>query len=648
MVAVQIYLLVYLYRSGQITVGSFAFVAATTFNIHEEVGYLLDNIVVSINPKIATVKTSYNFINAISDVIDKKNAKLLPVVKGEIKYENVTFGYDKRHNIFEDLSLTIKAEERVGIVGTSGAGKTSWVKCLLRYFDLQKGRILIDGYDICGVTQESLRSNIAVIPQDITMFHRSILENLQLAKYDATLQDIYDACTQARIHNDIEFMPQGYNTIVGERGVKLSGGQRQRIAIARAILKSAPILILDEATSALDTPTELLIQQSIRGILETTHATTIVIAHRLSTLLSMDRILVFEQGKIIEEGSHPMLLAQNGSYKKLWETQIEGFQELVSLPSYDDILIHDMETLEEAKSGDISFLINNKYLSQLQTTKASCCIVSENISILPNNKIILLKAKNPHFVYTLLVNLFYKPARVYPSEVMSSAYVSDSATIGANCYIGHNVVIEDNVIIGDNAIIEAGTFIGYGVIIGDNALIYSNVSISYSIIGDDVVILPGARIGQDGFGFSTNKGIHNKIFHSGIVKIGNNVEIGSNTTIDRGTSNDTIIGDLCRLDNLVQIGHNVKVGKGSIIVAQAGIAGSTKIGSYCALGGQAGVAGHLTIGDKAQLAAGAGVIQDVEAGSKVGGFPALPIKKWFRQFVILKQLAEKSKSDPQE
>ena len=184
--------------------------------------------------------------------------------------------------------MHIKAGERIGIVGTSGAGKTTLIKCLFRYFNLQSRAILVDGYDISQVTEELLRSNISVIPQDITMFHRSILENLQLAKYDATLPEIEEACKEARIHDDILRMPNGYHSIVGERGVKVSVGQRQRVAIARAILKNAPILILDEATSALDSATEALIQKSIDEILETSNATTIVVAHRLSTLLHMD------------------------------------------------------------------------------------------------------------------------------------------------------------------------------------------------------------------------------------------------------------------------------------------------------------------------------------------------------------------------
>ncbi|XVN42846.1 MAG: UDP-3-O-(3-hydroxymyristoyl)glucosamine N-acyltransferase [Candidatus Rickettsia vulgarisii] len=319
-------------------------------------------------------------------------------------------------------------------------------------------------------------------------------------------------------------------------------------------------------------------------------------------------------------------------------------KDLISVPNnYEDILINDVKSIEEAGIGDISFLSNNKYLQQLQTTNASCCIVPDNIQENSNNKVILLKAKNPYFAYAKLIDLFYKRAKLYPNKIMPSAYISDFATIGNNCYIGHNVVIEDNVQIGDDSVIESGSFIDHGVVIGKRAMICSNVSISYSTIGDYVVILSGARIGQDGFGFATDKGVHKKIFHTGIVKIGNNVEIGANTTIDRGSVNDTIIEDLARIDNLVQIGHNVVIGKGAIVVAQVGISGSTKIGSYCALGGQAGLDGHLTIGDQAQVAAQAGVMKDVEASTAVGGSPAVPIKEWLKQTVVLRQLINKDK-----
>ncbi len=337
--AVQISLIAYLYKIGQITAGDFAFIAMITLNIHKELEGLLENILFSINPKIAMMKSSYRFMSTVSDFTDKNDSIVLSNVRGDIEYKNVTFSYNNdandsdnhsanernNTNIFNNFNLHIKSGQRIGIVGTSGAGKTTLIKCLLKYFQLQNGQILVDGFDISKVTAESLRANVSVIPQDITMFHRSILENLQLAKYDADFEEIKSACRKAKIADDIEKMPQGYNSIVGERGVKVSGGQRQRIAIARAILKNAPILILDEATSALDTPTEKLIQESINEVLNISNATTIVIAHRLSTLLNMDRIIVFDSGKIVEDGTHTELLAHGVLYKTLWDSQVGGF-----------------------------------------------------------------------------------------------------------------------------------------------------------------------------------------------------------------------------------------------------------------------------------------------------------------------------------
>ena len=248
-------------------------------------------------------------------------------MRGDVEFDNVNFAYDAKRNaeknILNNFTLSIPSGQKVGIVGTSGAGKTTIIKCLLRYFDVQGGNIKIDGHNISNITQESLRANISVIPQDITMFHRSILENLQLAKHDASFEEIVEACKKAKIHDDILAMSHGYNSIVGERGVKVSGGQRQRIAIARAILKNAPILILDEATSALDTPTEKLIQASLNEVLETSKATVISIAHRLSTLKHMDRIIVVDNGKIVEEGKHDELLSiKSGTYRRLWEMQV--------------------------------------------------------------------------------------------------------------------------------------------------------------------------------------------------------------------------------------------------------------------------------------------------------------------------------------
>ncbi|OAM02012.1 ABC transporter ATP-binding protein [Wolbachia endosymbiont of Dactylopius coccus] len=326
MCAVQIYLLAYLYQNGHITAGGFAFISMITLNVHGELDDFLKNLLFSINPGIASMKASFSFINRDHDIEDMPNAELLTNVRGEIKFESVCFAYSgSKTDVLHNFNLHIQSGQRIGIVGISGTGKTTIIKCLLRYFDVRSGQILIDDQNIINVTQESLRANISVIPQDITMFHRTILENLQLAKHDASFDEIVEACKKAKVHDDIMQMTNGYHSIVGERGVKVSGGQRQRIAIARAILKDAPILILDEATSALDTPTEQLIQESLNEVLETSNATTIVIAHRLSTLLHMDRILVLDQGKIVEDGTHQELLDKNGMYKTLWDAQVGGF-----------------------------------------------------------------------------------------------------------------------------------------------------------------------------------------------------------------------------------------------------------------------------------------------------------------------------------
>ena len=303
MSAIQIYLLAYLYQNGEITAGGFAFIAMLMLKIHNQLDRFLESLLFNINPSIAQIKSSYAFVNSPIDVEDKENSDDLTNVKGAIDYNNVSFSYgDNRKQVLHKFNLKITPGARVGVVGTSGAGTTTMMKCILRYFDINKGSILIDNHDIRSITQESLRKATSIIPQDITMFHRSIKNNLRLAKYDATDNEIIAACKKAKIHHDINSMPKKYDTVVGERGVKLSGGQRQRIAIARAILKNAPILILDEATSSLDTPTEQLIQESINEVLETSKATVIAIAHRLSTLKHMDRIIVLDQGNIVETG----------------------------------------------------------------------------------------------------------------------------------------------------------------------------------------------------------------------------------------------------------------------------------------------------------------------------------------------------------
>ena len=311
----------------------------------------------------------------------------------------------------------------------------------------------------------------------------------------------------------------------------------------------------------------------------------------------------------------------------------------------EDKEIFNICSLSSAGSNNLSFVSNKKYLQEFRNSKAGACIVPMNFEDVDNKEIILLKSANPYFSYAKAIDLFYTKGKKFDSKTMPSAYISSSAIIGKNCYIGHNVVIEDEVEIGNNCIIESGTIIDYKVKIGHNARIDSNVTISNAIIGDNVVIKPGARIGQDGFGFATNQGIHKKIYHIGMVIIGKDVEIGANSCIDRGSMNNTIIEDLCRIDNLVQIGHNAHVKKGTILVAQVGIAGSSVIGSYCALGGQVGVAGHINIADNVQIAGQGGVIQDIKEAGIMGGTPAVPIRDWHKQTIYLKKLIKGNKNE---
>lgn len=257
------------------------------------------------------------------DIEDYKDAKPLIIKNASIVFDRVKFHYKGAHALFENKSITIKAGQKIGLVGYSGSGKSTFVNLILRLYDLTDGRILIDNQDIKLCSQDSLRQAIATIPQDPSLFHRTLMENIRYGRIEATDAEVINAAKKAHAHEFISQLSQGYDSPVGEKGVKLSGGQRQRIAIARAILKNAPILILDEATSQLDSVTEKDIQNSLEGLMQS--KTTIVIAHRLSTLLNMDRILVFDQGKIIEDGSHAELLAIGGMYKTLWDAQIGGF-----------------------------------------------------------------------------------------------------------------------------------------------------------------------------------------------------------------------------------------------------------------------------------------------------------------------------------
>jgi ATP-binding cassette subfamily B protein len=266
---------------------------------------------------------AFTLLSQPHELTDSPTALPLNVTQGTIRFDTVTFQYGTRAPLFKNKTVEIAAGQKVGLVGFSGSGKTTFINLILRQYDVTSGRILIDEQDIAQVTRESLHAQIAVIPQDTTLFHRSLLENIRYGNPAASPEQVIAAAQQAHCHVFIRAIPEGYAALVGERGVKLSGGQRQRIAIARAILKNAPILILDEATSALDSITEQKIQHSLQQLME--HRTTIVVAHRLSTLLTMDRILVFDNGQIIEDGAHATLLAQEGHYARLWAKQSSGF-----------------------------------------------------------------------------------------------------------------------------------------------------------------------------------------------------------------------------------------------------------------------------------------------------------------------------------
>ncbi len=257
------------------------------------------------------------------DIVDAKDAKKLNIKRAAISFKNVGFAYKSSRQIFDNLNVEIKAGEKVGLVGSSGAGKSTFIKLLSRYFDVTSGEIDINGIDIRKVTQDSLHKNIATIPQDVCLFNRSLFDNIRYGKTSATREEVIKAAKSASADEFIKQFPAGYDTKVGDRGVILSGGERQRVAIARAVLKNAPILIFDEATSALDSENEKHIQKSLSKLMK--GKTVIAVAHRLSTLREMDRILVFDKGKIVEEGSHEELLKKNGKYAKLFKMQSDGF-----------------------------------------------------------------------------------------------------------------------------------------------------------------------------------------------------------------------------------------------------------------------------------------------------------------------------------
>jgi ATP-binding cassette subfamily B protein len=318
-------LVVKLWWDGRASPGDVTWVLTTYFVVH---GYLRD-----IGQHIAVLQRSVNDMHEmvlmhadIPTVRDMPGAKSIRIEQGAIEFQKIDFAYaGARTKLYENFSLNIRAGERVGLVGHSGSGKTSFVKLVARLYDVDRGRILIDGQDIARVTQSSLRAQIATVQQDPVLFHRSLAENIGYGRPGASQEAIEHAAMLANAHDFIMRLPKGYATLVGERGIKLSGGERQRVALARAFLADTRILVLDEATSSLDSESEALIQDAMLRLMA--GRTAIVIAHRLSTVRALDRILVFDKGRIIEEGTHDALLDRNGLYRKLLQVQAAGLIE---------------------------------------------------------------------------------------------------------------------------------------------------------------------------------------------------------------------------------------------------------------------------------------------------------------------------------
>jgi len=317
----------WLWSLGQVGAGAVAAATAMALRLQGMSHWIMWEMT-SLFESVGTVQDGINTLSRPRAIVDKPDATMLEVPRGEVRFEQVGFSYGEGPRVIEGLTLTVKPGEKIGLIGRSGAGKSTLVNLLLRFHDLNAGRVLIDGQDIAGVTQDSLRSHIGMVTQDTSLLHRSVRDNITYSRPDATEAEMQTAARRAEADSFIANLTdphgrKGYDAHVGERGVKLSGGQRQRIAIARVMLKDAPILLLDEATSALDSEVELAIQSSLNTLMQ--GKTVIAIAHRLSTIAAMDRLIVLDQGRIVEEGNHRTLLASGGLYARLWAHQSGGF-----------------------------------------------------------------------------------------------------------------------------------------------------------------------------------------------------------------------------------------------------------------------------------------------------------------------------------
>src|SRR3989344_7246945 len=311
------------WQKDAITIGTFVLIQVYILNLAKRL-WDFGRIIRDTYESFADSKEMVEILETPYEVKDIPNAKTLKVAGGQIEFKDISFAFNETRTVLKNINLNIKSGEKIALIGPSGAGKSTIVKLLMRMYDLTSGTIEIDNQNVKEVTQDSLRQNISLVPQDPILFHRTLIENIRYGKGKATNEEVIAAAKLAHCDEFIDTLPLKYETHVGERGIKLSGGERQRVAIARAILKNAPILVLDEATSSLDSHSESLIQDALNTLME--GRTAIVIAHRLSTIQKMDRIIVIENGGIVEEGSHEVLLRkENSLYKKLWSLQAGGF-----------------------------------------------------------------------------------------------------------------------------------------------------------------------------------------------------------------------------------------------------------------------------------------------------------------------------------
>ncbi|MDD4937729.1 MAG: ABC transporter ATP-binding protein [Candidatus Shapirobacteria bacterium] len=319
----MIYFAIRLWNKDMLTVGDFVLIQSYIVSVMMMV-WDFGRVISRIYENLAEAEEMTLILDTHHEIVDVEGAIDMEVNFGRIRFDGVSFAYNDGGNIVDNFKLNIKSKETVALVGSSGAGKTTLIKLLLRMYDISKGRILVDGQDISKVTQKSLRDNISMVPQDPILFHRSLMENIRYGKMEATDKQVIEAAKLAHCDEFISKLNLGYDTFVGERGIKLSGGERQRVAIARAILRNAPILILDEATSSLDSESEKFIQDSIDELMK--NKTVIIIAHRLSTIKKVDRIVVIDKKKIVEDGTHNDLIKlKKGIYRKLWDIQVGGF-----------------------------------------------------------------------------------------------------------------------------------------------------------------------------------------------------------------------------------------------------------------------------------------------------------------------------------